>query len=242
MFFMTIVVLPPCCKTFVRSFSAHCAYSNISYTFHCPQKVSIFGDTADMAILKVLHYGDPVLRQKAEKVIKVSAKIQKLVADLFDTMYSQNGVGLAANQVGVLKRIFVLDCSTEDSPMPQMVFINPIIVKKELAVVSREGCLSFPEVYTDVRRYKNITVKYVDLKGKTQLLTVEGGSLLCRAIQHELDHLNGVLFVDHVIDRFTTNQLLADNNLPAIEEARLLEEPDLEAALAKSEEARTVLE
>jgi peptide deformylase len=184
-----------------------------------------------MAILKVLHYGDPILRQKAEKVIKVSAKIQKLIADLFDTMYAENGVGLAANQVGVLKRVFVLDCSTDEQPMPQMVFINPVIIKKELAVASREGCLSFPEVYTDVRRYKNITVKYMDTKSKARTMTVEGGTLLCRAIQHELDHLDGVLFVDHVMDRFTTNQLLAEKNLPPIEEHKLLSEPELEAAL-----------
>lgn len=186
-----------------------------------------------MAVLKVVNYGDPVLRQPTEKVVKVSAKIQKLIADMFDTMYAYNGVGLAAPQVGELKRIFVLDCSTEDHPMPQMVFINPVIIKKEGAIVSREGCLSFPGVYTDVKRYQTVTVRYMDMKGKTQTMTVEEGTLLCRAIQHELDHLNGVLFVDHVIDRFGTDQLLAENNLPAIEPEKLLTEPDLDAVLEK---------
>lgn len=186
-----------------------------------------------MAVLKVVNYGEPVLRQNAEKVLKVSSKIQKLVADMFDTMYAYNGVGLAAPQVGELKRIFVLDCSTDDHPMPQMVFINPAIVKKEGAIISREGCLSFPGVYTDVKRYESVTVRYMDMKGKTQTMTVPTGTLLCRAIQHELDHLNGVLFVDHVIDRFSTDQLLAEHQLPPIEPEKILAEPELDEALAE---------
>lgn len=184
-----------------------------------------------MAILKVVEYGEDVLRQPAEKVTKVSAKIQKLVADMFDTMYAYNGVGLAAPQVGVLKRLFVLDCSTDEQPMPQMVFLNPVIVKKNGAIISREGCLSFPGVYTDVKRYETVTVRYMDMKGKTREMVVEEGTLLCRAIQHELDHLNGVLFVDHVIDRFSTDQQLKENKLPPIEAEKILDEPDLDKAL-----------
>jgi len=189
-------------------------------------------DSGPMAVLKVVNYGEPVLRQEAEKVTKISAKIQKLVADMFDTMYAYDGCGLAAPQVGELKRIFVLDCSTEDNPMPQMVFINPVIIKKQGAMISREGCLSFPGVYTDVKRYETISVRYMDMKGKTQVMTVQEGTLLCRAIQHELDHLNGVLFVDHVIDRFTTDQLLAEKHLPPIEPEKILIEPELDEALA----------
>lgn len=185
-----------------------------------------------MAVLKVVEYGDPVLREETEKVMKVSAKIQKLVSDMFDTMYAYNGVGLAAPQVGVLKRIFVLDCSTDDNPMPQMTFINPVIVKKEGAIISREGCLSFPGVYTDVKRYEGVTVRYMDMKGKTQVMTAPAGTLLCRAIQHELDHLNGVLFVDHVIDRFSTDQQLAEHKLPPIEPEKILAEPELDEMLA----------
>lgn len=185
-----------------------------------------------MAVLKVVNYGDPVLRQETEKVTKVSAKIQKLVSDMFDTMYAYNGVGLAAPQVGELKRIFVLDCSTDDNPMPQMVFINPVIIKKEGAIISREGCLSFPGVYTDVKRYEGVTVRYMDMKGRTQTMTAPEGTLLCRAIQHELDHLNGVLFVDHVIDRFSTDRQLAENQLPPIEPEKIIEEPELDEALA----------
>ena len=185
-----------------------------------------------MAVLKVVNYGESVLRQEAEKVVKVSAKIQKLVSDMYDTMYAYNGCGLAAPQVGELKRIFVLDCSTEETPMPQMTFINPVIIKKSGAIISREGCLSFPGVYTDVKRYETVSVRYMDMKGKTQVMTVQEGTLLCRAIQHELDHLNGVLFVDHVIDRFTTDQLLAEHQLPPIQPDKLLTEPDLDEALA----------
>ncbi len=184
-----------------------------------------------MSILKVVHYGDPVLRTPAKEVPKVSSRIQKLVDDLFDTMYEYNGVGLAAPQVGESKRIFVLDCSTDEKPMPQMVFINPVIVKKEGAIVSWEGCLSFPNVFIDVKRYAKITVRAKDAKGRTFTVTPEPGSLLCRAIQHELDHLNGILFIDHLIDRFGTEELLKNNHLPPIDPNRILAEPDLDQVL-----------
>lgn len=186
-----------------------------------------------MTVLKVYEYGENVLRTPAEPVHKVSAKIQKLAADMFDTMYAHNGVGLAAPQVGVSKRLFVLDCSTEDNPLPQMVLINPKIVRKKGACLSREGCLSFPEVFTDVKRYDTVTVRFMDLKGKTREMTVENGTLLCRAIQHELDHLDGVLFVDHVVDRFGTDKLLAQHNLPPIQPEKILAEPELDALLTE---------
>ncbi len=185
-----------------------------------------------MAVLKVVRYGDPVLRQKTEKVLKVSAKIKKLVADLFDTMYEQDGVGLAAPQVGSLKRIFVLDCTTDEQSMPQMVFINPVIARKSGAIRSKEGCLSFPGVYTQVKRYNAVTVRYMDLSGKRREMTVEDGSLLCRAIQHEYDHLEGVLFVDHAVDRFTTDTLLQAHELPPIDPEQMLDEPELDRAMA----------
>jgi peptide deformylase len=186
-----------------------------------------------MAIRKILTYGDPLLREKAEKVHKVSAKIQKLIDDLFDTMYANNGVGLAANQIGELKQIFVLDCAMEDEPPQRRVFINPVIVKRTGAIISKEGCLSFPDVYTDVKRYETVTVKFMDEKGRNRVEEVLEGTLLCRAIQHELDHLNGVLFVDHVVDRFSTDGLLAEHNLPAIDPEKMMKEPELDAALGQ---------
>ncbi|MBK8189523.1 MAG: peptide deformylase [Vampirovibrionales bacterium] len=184
-----------------------------------------------MAILKIVEYGDPRLRQPTERVQKISAKIKRLVADMFDTMYANNGVGLAAPQVGELKKLFVLDCSTDDAPLPQMVMINPVLARRSGAIYSKEGCLSFPGVYTDVKRYANVTVRFMDLDGRRRELTVEGGGLLCRAIQHEYDHLEGVLFVDHVVDRFTTDAQLQEHRLPPIDPQRILEEPDLDRVL-----------
>lgn len=189
------------------------------------------GNKATVAILKIVTYGDPRLRQPTERVVKISAKIKKLVADMFDTMYANNGVGLAAPQVGELKKLFVLDCTTNEAPMPQMVMINPQIVRRSGAIYSKEGCLSFPGVYTDVKRYANVTVRFMDLDGRRRELTVEGGGLLCRAIQHEFDHLEGVLFVDHVVDRFTTDSQLQEHHLPPIDPERILEEPDLDRVL-----------
>ncbi len=184
-----------------------------------------------MSVLKIVKYGDPVLREPTKEIPKVSAKIQKLVHDMFDTMYANNGVGLAAPQVGESKRIFVLDCSTEEEPMPKMVFINPVLIKKEGAMVSWEGCLSFPNVFIDVKRYSEITIRAKDIKGKVFTLTPEPKTLLCRAIQHELDHLNGILFVDHVVDRFGTEALLKENALPPIDPVKILSEPDIDQIL-----------
>jgi peptide deformylase len=185
-----------------------------------------------MAILPVVTYGNKVLRQPAEPVHKVSAKIQKLVADMFDTMYNEDGCGLAAPQVGVSKQLFILDCSTDTQEMPKMVFINPRIVRKKGALVSYEGCLSFPGVFVEVKRYKEITVRFMDEKGRNQELTVDDGSLLCRAIQHEMDHLTGILFTDHVIDEATMNKKLTENKLPLIDGTCRIQEPELDAALA----------
>jgi peptide deformylase len=184
-----------------------------------------------LSLLKIVHYGHPVLRTPAEEITKVSSKIQKLANDMFDTMYANNGLGLAAPQVGEGKRIFVIDISTDEKPAPQLVFINPVIIKKEGAMVSWEGCLSFPNVFIDVKRYAQITVRAKDLKGKTFMMTPEPESLLCRAIQHEMDHLNGILFVDHVMDRFGTEGQLKENGLPPIDPSKILEEPDIDDIL-----------
>lgn len=184
-----------------------------------------------MAIKKVLKYGEKSLREPSKEVHKVSRKITDLVNDLLDTMYSQNGVGLAAPQIGVNYRVFVIDVSTGNEPLNPMVFINPKIIKKSGAVISNEGCLSFPEAYTDVRRYKNVMVKALDAHGRAFTLVAKDGCLLARAIQHEFDHLNGVLFIDHCINRFETEGILEKFHLPPIEPDKLLEEPELEKEL-----------
>ncbi len=180
-----------------------------------------------MAVRKVLVYGEKSLREPSKEVHKVSRKISDLVQDLFDTMYAQNGVGLAAPQIGVNYRVFVIDVSTGDEPLNPIVFINPKIIKKSGSVKSNEGCLSFPEAYTDVKRYKDVTVKATDLNGRSFVLEAKDGTLLARAIQHEFDHLNGVLFIDHCINRFETDNVLKKYHLPPIEPEKLIEEPEL---------------
>ena len=190
-----------------------------------------------MAVRKILRFGDEFLRGKAKDVHKVSRKIQDLVTDLLDTMYANNGVGLAAPQIGEGYRVFVVDVSTGDEPLNPLVFINPKIIKKSGATISREGCLSFPEAFTDVRRYSDIMVKAMDRKGRSFVLDVKDGTLLARCIQHENDHLDGVLFVDHAINRFEAEEELEKHNLPALEVENMLEEPELQEEIEKLLEA-----
>lgn len=186
-----------------------------------------------MSIKKVVKYGEKSLREPSKEVHKVSQKIKNLVQDLLDTMYKENGVGLAAPQIGENVRVFVIDVSTEKEPLNPRVFINPKIIKKSGACISHEGCLSFPEAYTDVRRYANVMVKALDSNGRSFVLEAKDGSLLARAIQHEFDHLDGVLFIDHSINRFEADEVLKKNNLPPIEVEKLLDEPELAEAVDK---------
>lgn len=192
-----------------------------------------------MAILKIKKYGENVLRQKSKEVTKISKKIQVLIENLVDTMYQNNGVGLAAPQVGENVRIFVIDV-TEPSEAPDpIIFINPKIIKKEGAINSYEGCLSFPQMYTNVRRYASIKVKALNFNGKPFVIEARDGSLLARAIQHEFDHLDGILFVDHTRNVIETSMLLDKFGLPKLEEDRLIEEDELEKEIlshAPSEE------
>jgi len=193
-----------------------------------------------MAIKKILRYGTPSLRQPSKEVHKVSRKIQELIKDLLDTLYSQNGVGLAAPQIGENYRMFVIDTSTGDEPLNPIVFINPKIIKKSGAFISNEGCLSFPEVYANVRRYSDVMIKALDDNGRPFVLEAKNGSLLAKAIQHEFDHLDGILFIDHARNRFELDQTLAQHKLPPLEASKMLEEPELEAAIKENslEEAK----
>ena len=184
-----------------------------------------------MSIRKVVKYGTESLRQPSKEVHKVSQKINNLVQDLLDTMYQQNGVGLAAPQIGENVRVFVIDVSTGEEPLNPIVFINPKIIKKSGACVSHEGCLSFPEAYTDVRRYANVMIKALDSNGRSFVLEAKEGSLLARAIQHEFDHLDGVLFIDHSINRFEAEEVLRKNNLPPLQVEKMVDEPELAKAV-----------
>ena len=184
-----------------------------------------------MSVKKIVKYGAPSLREKSKEVHKISKKIQTLVEDLYDTMYATNGVGLAAPQIGVNLRVFVIDVGMDKKTMNPITFINPKILKKEGAINSYEGCLSFPEAYTNVRRYSSVKVKALDIKGRPFILEVTDGSLLARAIQHEFDHLDGILFVDHCRNRFDADKVLMEKGLNPVEEKYLIDEPELEEAI-----------
>lgn len=147
-----------------------------------------------MARLPILEYPDPRLRIRAEPVTKVDAEIRRLVEDLFETMYAAPGIGLAATQVNVHKRILVCDVSPDHSE-PQCL-INPEIVSSEGATNSEEGCLSVPEFYDYIDRAAKIRVRALDRDGQPLELEAEG--LLAVCIQHEMDHLEGKLFVDYL--------------------------------------------
>ncbi|TJY43256.1 peptide deformylase [Cohnella pontilimi] len=144
-----------------------------------------------MAIRLIVKHPDPVLRERAQEVTKFNANLHKLLDDMADTMYDADGVGLAAPQIGILKRIFVVDADEEHGLIE---LINPEIVSKEGEQLGVEGCLSIPGLQGDVRRANKVVIKGFNRYGEP--VQYEGTELLARAFQHELDHLNGVLFID----------------------------------------------
>ena len=144
-----------------------------------------------MAILDIKKAGDPVLKQIAEPVERLTKWHRKLLDDMVETMYSADGVGLAAPQVGKSLRIVVIDVQDENGLLE---LINPVITMREGSVVDSEGCLSVPQVYGDVERAERVTVEYMDRRSRRRNLTAQG--LLARCIQHECDHLDGRLFID----------------------------------------------
>ena len=144
-----------------------------------------------MALLEVLKAGNPVLKQVSVPVERIDKKLKKLMDDMAETMYEHDGVGLAAPQVGKNIRLVVIDCQDEYGLLE---LINPKITFKEGEVVDTEGCLSVPEIYGEVTRAAKVKVEFMNRRGKIQHLTATG--LLARCIQHELDHLEGRLFID----------------------------------------------
>ena len=148
-------------------------------------------------ILKIKKYPDPILSKKAKPIIKITKDIKKLAKNMFDTMYSTNGAGLAANQVGVLKRLVVINIAKENDKRYPIAIINPEITYKNGEILEPEGCLSFPEgLRAEVKRFAKVTMNGLNLNGKKISFTWEG--TLSRIIQHEIDHINGVLFIDHL--------------------------------------------
>ena len=147
--------------------------------------------------LELRYLGDRVLRQSAKRVAKVDQEIRQLVREMLQTMYSADGIGLAAPQVAVQKQLIVIDCEPDNPANPPLILINPTIKQLSRDVgVAEEGCLSIPGVYMDVLRPEIVEIAYKDEYGRPQ--TLKAKELLSRCIQHEIDHLNGVLFVDRV--------------------------------------------
>jgi peptide deformylase len=150
-----------------------------------------------MSIRPIIEAPDPRLKAVSEGVAKVDADIRTLVDDMIESMYAADGIGLAAIQIGVPKRILVMDIDQKDGNKNPRVFINPkILWASEEMAVFEEGCLSIPEIWEDVERPAKIRAEYLDRDGKRHELEADG--LLATCLQHEMDHLNGVLFIDHL--------------------------------------------
>jgi len=150
-----------------------------------------------MAIKTIITEPNKILRQKSLPVNNVGKQEQQLMDDMLDTMYAANGIGLAAIQIGVPKRIIVMDISKNDEKNSPKYFVNPIIKNKNIETSTyEEGCLSVPNFFAEVDRPKKCDVEYLDYDGKKKILNAEG--LLATCIQHEMDHLEGILFIDYL--------------------------------------------
>ena len=174
-----------------------------------------------MALLKILEIPNPLLKKKSAPVAAVTPEIKQLLADMLETMYAAPGVGLAAPQIGVLKRMVVIDVAGKNDPPQPYCLVNPKITdKSEQLVLHEEGCLSVPEQYAEVERHQAVTVEYTDENGHPQTLYADG--LLAICIQHELDHLDGKLFIDRL------SKVKRDIIKRKVEKLRRLKETDAE--------------
>jgi peptide deformylase len=147
-------------------------------------------------IYPIVKFGDAVLEKPSSEVINFDDELKKLVEDMFESMYAARGVGLAAPQIGIARRIAVVDVTFKEDPGAKLVLINPVVIKKEGRQRSSEGCLSIPDFREDVTRAKAVTVRAQDLCGK--FFEHTGEELLARAFLHETDHLNGKLYISHI--------------------------------------------
>jgi|SRR5580704_2207302 peptide deformylase len=146
--------------------------------------------------LEIVKYPDPVLERPAERVTEFNDELRKFVDDMFESMYAAKGIGLAAPQVGVSKRLTVIDLSFKERPEDKIVLINPEIILREGKQYEEEGCLSLPEIREKVSRAAKVTVRAQDIDGNS--FEMDGTELLARAFQHEIDHLDGILFFRRV--------------------------------------------
>lgn len=168
-----------------------------------------------MAVRPILVLPDPRLRAVADPVVEIDDEVKKLARDMLDTMYAAPGIGLAATQLGDMKRVVVMDLAKDGEPPAPIVMVNPEILKfSDETVTTEEGCLSIPELYYDVERPAEVTVRYTDLDGKE--VTREANDRLAICVQHELDHLDGVLYIDYL------SRLKRDRVLKKFEKAERL--------------------
>jgi peptide deformylase len=149
-----------------------------------------------MAIRKILHYPDKRLRIPGEPVTDFGAELQGLIDDMAETMYAAPGVGLAATQIGEAKRLFIVDVSSGDGPSDLRVFVNPEFIKTEGKIEWEEGCLSFPGIHSDITRAERVKLRAQDRHGKW--FEIDADELMAIALQHEFDHLEGKLMIDHL--------------------------------------------
>lgn len=152
-----------------------------------------------MAIRQLRYIGDPILRKRSKEVEEINDRIKTLLDDMVETMYENEGVGLAAPQVGVLRRVIVIDIG--EGPIK---LINPEIIFEEGEFIDSEGCLSIPDKAGTVKRPEKVRVKYLDENGEEKI--IEGTGLLSKALCHEIDHLDGILFIDKMIDEIDTEE------------------------------------
>jgi peptide deformylase len=161
----------------------------------------------DKPPLNIHLLGDKTLRQTAKRINRVDEDLRRTIREMLQTMYSSDGIGLAAPQVGIHKQLVVIDCELENPAAPPLILINPEINSYSKSLCKdQEGCLSIPGVYMDVERSEQVEVSYKDEHGRPRTIKADG--LLARVIQHEMDHLNGVLFVDHITNSLTLTEEL----------------------------------
>lgn len=172
---------------------------------------SLYEKVSKMAILPVCTWGNPILKTRAKDVKAVDERIRQLSQDMLETMRAENGIGLAANQVGVAERIFVVEIPCQDGKANPHTLLNPVITyRSKQKEIQEEGCLSFPEIFGPVERPLEVEVMGEDLEGNQ--ISIRGAGLLARAFQHELDHLDGIVFVErmNMVHRVMLNKPLRE--------------------------------